>query len=61
MNRWGQIVFQKQHFPANDPTQGWDGKYLGQSPQAETYIYTAEVFCENGTLLTLTGNIALIR
>ncbi len=61
VNRWGQVVFQKQNFPANDPSQGWDGRYRGQAPQAETYIYTAEVFCENGTLLTLTGNISLIR
>jgi gliding motility-associated-like protein len=61
VNRWGQVVFQRKNFAANDPSQGWDGKYLGQSPQADTYIFTAEVYCENGTLFTQTGNISLIR
>ena len=61
VNRWGQVVFQKRDFPVNDPTQGWDGRFRGQAPQAETYVYTAEVYCENGTLFTLTGSIALIR
>ena len=61
VNRWGQVVFQKRDFPANDPSQGWDGRFRGQDPQAETYVFTAEVFCENGTLFTITGNIALIR
>ena len=61
VNRWGQVVFQRKNFAANDPSQGWDGRYLGQSPQADTYIFTAEVYCENGTLFTQTGNISLIR
>ena len=61
VNRWGQVVFQKRDFRTNDPSQGWDGRFRGQDPQAETYVFTAEVFCENGTLFTITGNIALIR
>jgi len=61
VNRWGQVVFQKQNFNANDPSQVWDGRFLGQAPQAESYIYTAEVFCENGTLFSLSGNISLLR
>ncbi|MEO7310482.1 MAG: PKD domain-containing protein, partial [Chitinophagaceae bacterium] len=28
-NRWGQLVFERSNFGANDPQQGWDGKIKG--------------------------------
>ena len=59
-NRWGEVVFEKANFPINDPTAGWDGTYKGKKPQADVYIYQVEVFCENGEIITLNGNIALI-
>ena len=34
--------------------------FKGQKPKADVYIYQAEVFCENGELIQLNGNIALI-
>ena len=59
-NRWGEVVFEKKDFPANNPLSGWDGTYKGRKPQADVYIYQVEVFCENGEIITLNGNIALI-
>lgn len=59
-NRWGEVVFEKKDFPVNNAGAGWDGRYKGQTPKADVYIYQAEVFCENGELLRLNGNIALI-
>ncbi len=59
-NRWGEIVFEKKDFPVNDLLSGWNGTYKGNNPKADVYIYQAEVFCENGELFTLNGNIALI-
>lgn len=59
-NRWGQVVFEKQNVPVNDPAAGWDGTYKGQRPVSDVYIYQAEVFCENGEIIKLNGNIALI-
>ena len=60
LNRWGEVVFEKKDFPVNDPLSGWNGTYKGIKPQADVYVYQAEVFCENGELITLNGNIALI-
>jgi gliding motility-associated-like protein len=59
-NRWGEVVFEKRNFPVNDPSSGWNGTYKGKKPQADVYVYQAEVFCENGDIIKLNGNIALI-
>lgn len=59
-NRWGEVVFEKTDFPVNNATYGWDGTYKGKKPQADVYVYQAEIFCENGEIIKLNGNIALI-
>jgi len=59
-NRWGEVVFEKQDFPVNNAAAGWNGSYKGRKPQADVYIFQAEVFCENGEIITLNGNISLI-
>ncbi len=60
-NRWGQIVFQKKDFSANDPSAGWDGNFNGQKAAADVYIYTVEIICDNSALIPYHGNVALIR
>jgi gliding motility-associated-like protein len=60
-NRWGEIVFEKKDFPVNDPSSGWDGKFKGNRPQPDVYIYQVEVFCENGDIIRFDGNLALIQ
>jgi len=59
-NRWGEIVFEKKDFPINDASAGWNGTFKGNKPMADVYVYQAEVFCENGDIIKLNGNIALI-
>lgn len=59
-NRWGEIVFEKNNFPVNDASSGWNGTCKGQRPKADVYVYQAEVFCENGEIIKLDGNISLI-
>ena len=59
-NRWGEVVFEKKDFPVNDAASAWNGTFKGRKPQADVYVYQAEVFCENGDLIRLNGNIALI-
>lgn len=59
-NRWGEVVFEKRDFPVNDASAGWNGFYKGQKPKADVYVYQAEVFCDNGDIIRLNGNIALI-
>ena len=59
-NRWGEVVYEKRDFPVNDASSGWNGTYKGKRPAADVYVYQIEVFCENGDIIRLNGNIALI-
>lgn len=59
-NRWGEVVFEKRDFPVNDPGQGWNGAYKGQKAKADVYVYQAEVYCENGEIIRVDGNISLL-
>jgi gliding motility-associated-like protein len=60
-NRWGEIIFERQDFPVNNAMYGWDGTSRGIKANADVYIYQLEVYCQNGDILTSTGNVTLIR
>jgi gliding motility-associated-like protein len=60
-NRWGEIVFEKTNFDANDAGAGWDGTYKGQKLSPDVYVYTMDVVCENYQLLSFKGDITLLR
>jgi gliding motility-associated-like protein len=60
-NRWGEVVFERTNFQANDVLKGWDGTHKGKQSPQEVYVYTIEVICENQVVLSFGGNIALIR
>jgi gliding motility-associated-like protein len=60
-NRWGELVFEKINFNANDATAGWDGTYKGQKLSADVYIYSCEVVCENNEVLPFKGDITLLQ
>jgi gliding motility-associated-like protein len=60
-NRWGEVVFEKKEFPANDPSAGWNGTYKGKPASPDAYIYTMEILCENNTVIPVKGNVTLLR
>jgi gliding motility-associated-like protein len=60
-NRWGELIFDKSNMNPNDAAAGWNGKYKGARVNPDVYVYTAEIICENNTVLTLKGNVALIQ
>lgn len=60
-NRWGELVFERINFNANDALTGWDGIFKGKQAPQDVYVYSIEVMCENQTVLTYAGNVALIR
>lgn len=59
--RWGELIFEKSNFDANNPSYGWDGTNKGMQLTPDVFIYTLEVVCDNGSVLTHRGNIALIK
>ena len=60
-NRWGEVVFERTNFEANDATRGWDGTHNGKPAPQDVYVYTIDVMCENKVVLNYKGNVALIR
>lgn len=60
-SRWGQLVYNKENFFANDQSAGWNGKRSGQDVSSDVYVYMIDLVCENGNIITLKGDIALVR
>lgn len=55
-NRWGGIVFE-----ADDPGEGWDGRFKGKEAPTEVYFYQAFVETPNEDVLELSGDVTLVR
>ena len=60
-NRWGELVFERQNFFPDDPKNGWDGKVRGVPATPDVFVYTAEVFCDNGVVYTYKGNTTILK
>ena len=60
-NRWGEVVFEKNGFMPNDAGAGWNGTVKGMKQNPDVFVYTVDILCDNSSLLTLKGNVALIR
>ncbi|WP_243630203.1 PKD domain-containing protein [Taibaiella soli] len=60
-DRWGELVFDAQNMPVNDPSYGWDGSYKGQRLTPDTYIYIVDATCVTGQPLQIKGDVSLIR
>jgi hypothetical protein len=60
-DRWGNVIFAKENFPANDPDQGWDGKYKGKEVAQGVYIWKAVVKLKDGSLQTHVGDVMVMK
>ncbi len=60
-NRWGELVFEKHNFSANDASAGWDGTYKGKPANQDVYVYIIEFICENASIVPFKGNVMLVR
>ena len=60
-NRWGEVVYERSNFQANDMSAGWDGTYKGIKLNPDIYVYVIDVLCDNNTTLPFKGNIALLK
>ncbi|MCZ2298003.1 MAG: PKD domain-containing protein [Chitinophagales bacterium] len=60
-NRWGEMVFEKTNFQANDASAAWDGTYKGIKQPADAYVYAIEIMCDNSVSVPSKGSITLLR
>jgi gliding motility-associated-like protein len=59
--RWGEVVFEKSNFNANDISKAWDGTFKGRALNPDVYVYRIDVVCENNEMLQFKGNVALLK
>lgn len=50
-DRWGGIIFERTNFNVNDQNAAWDGKQKGQPVPAGSYVYLAELSCNESSYL----------
>jgi gliding motility-associated-like protein len=60
-SRWGEIIFERNNFSANDASKAWDGTFRGKKLNSDVFVYMVEVVCDNNEKLLFKGNIALIK
>ena len=60
-NRWGEVVFERTNFQANDINSGWDGTSKGAKLPSDAYVYSMEILCDNSTIVPSKGSITLLR
>ena len=60
-SRWGELLFEKNNFPPNNPAYGWDGKIKGVTSSAEVYVFVAQVTCGNVKDFIIKGNISILK
>ena len=55
------MIYLKENFLANDQNAAWNGKRQGQFVTPDVYVYMIDLVCENGNIITLKGDVTLIR
>ncbi|OSZ82130.1 hypothetical protein CAP35_02355 [Chitinophagaceae bacterium IBVUCB1] len=60
-NRWGETVFERSNIALNDQYSGWDGNFRGAQLPPDVFVYIVEAYCDNGDVMTIKGDITLVR
>ena len=60
-DRWGEVVFQNQDFPPNDPVYGWDGTFQKSEMNPAVFVFWAEVELITGSVTFVKGDVTLVR
>jgi len=60
-DRWGELVFRSDGFPANDEAAGWDGTFKGQPLTTAVFAWIVEVQFEDGAQKMVKGHTTLVR
>lgn len=60
-SRWGEAVFERNNFPAGNPSLGWDGSFKGKPAVSDVYIFQAKLMMPDGTEKIFGGDVTLLR
>jgi hypothetical protein len=60
-DRWGELIYERQHLLPNDEKNGWDGTFRGQKTGSGVYVWFATLRFVDGVSWTIKGDITLVR
>ncbi len=60
-DRWGELLYEAQHFPPNNPSYGWDGIFKGEPMNPAVFAYLAWVRFADGEIRKLYGDVTLLK
>jgi gliding motility-associated-like protein len=61
MNRWGNVVFERENIALNDNQNGWNGIFKGEALPQDMYIWVAEVTFLDTYKQVFSGSVLLFR
>ncbi|MBL7774658.1 MAG: gliding motility-associated C-terminal domain-containing protein, partial [Saprospiraceae bacterium] len=61
-DRWGNLFFERQNFPASVPSEGWDGHAPDGTPApAGVYVFVARLRYIDGAEQVFSGSVLVLR
>lgn len=60
-SRWGEMVFQTDHIPVNDPSVGWDGNFSDEEAMSGVYTYLMKILFIDDSVGMYSGDVTLMR
>lgn len=60
-DRWGECVFERDHFSPNDESLGWDGSFKGKLMNPATFAWMAQIAFIDGTKKIFKGSVTIIK
>lgn len=60
-DRWGELVFEGADLPLGSEPLGWDGTFRGQPLSSGVFVYYAEIEFIDGEVLSVSGDVSLVR
>ncbi len=57
----GNAVYERSHFPVNDPDYGWDGTLNGKMMFPAVFTYLTRVRFTDGQVIPFSGTVTLVR
>jgi gliding motility-associated-like protein len=59
-DRWGNLMFVRENFEPNIPSNGWDGTFNGMRVEQGVYVYKVEYESRVGKRM-IGGDITVLR
>ncbi len=60
-DRWGELVFDVENIPLNDPESGWDGTFKRKEMDASVFLWTAQIEFIDAEVIDYAGDVVLMK